>query len=273
MKKFLLLTLLLAATLFSNQLLYGAEKTLELVTFTYPPFMGESALSKDGLLVTLVKEACQSEGVNTKVTYLPTARANQQLASGESLAFIGLNNFDNSVKDHLTVYPFLNLRFIVYYLKESFPTGFKFTALSELKPYTISVLLGGITDRIGQANQLKVEGVTSLEAVFQKLYSKRNDLAVSVDLSGPTIIKALFPGKENQFEAYQDKPFVSIPGSLILNQKHPDYQIYQEKIRNGLVKIVKNGQWLKIMEQYYGKGKVPKDSLQLVDNYIKTIAQ
>ena len=47
-------------------------------------------------------------------------------------------------------------------------------------------------------------------------------------------------------------------------------QIYKEKFEMGLENIVKNGEFLKILEKYYGKGKVSKEAITLIQNTIKS---
>ena len=47
-------------------------------------------------------------------------------------------------------------------------------------------------------------------------------------------------------------------------------EIYKEKFEMGLENIVKNGEFLKILEKYYGKGKVSKEAITLIQNTIKS---
>lgn len=256
-------------TFLSSRTILVASNKLELITFDYPPYMGENKVSKDGVLCELVKEAFKVSGVDTEVNILPVKRAMTQISDNYSLAYIGLiNNFNDATKANLQEFPLMKIKFVLFYLKEQFPYGFNYTNYSDLNNYSIGVLMGGITDMVGKQNNLKIEPVTSLDLVFKKLEASRNDFGVAVDLSGMFLIEKLFPNKKDKFTYNNVKPFVSSKGSLLLNKKHPEYQTYVGKLKDGLKTIYKNGTWLKILEKYYGKGKVPKDSIALIEETI-----
>lgn len=249
---------------------FGEDKVLEILTFDYPPLFGESKYSKEGLMVELAQSAFDSVGIKTKVKFLPIKRAMSQISHNEAIAYLGgIYSFDSVDRKNLEEFPLLRIRFVCFYLKERFPTGFTFTKLSDLKKYSIGVLAGGLTDTVGKANGLNVEGVNSLSSIFLKLNADRNDIGVAFELSVKSQIEELFQGNENKFEIYYDVPFVSTDATLLLNKKHPEYKFYSEKYKIGVKNIVKNGKWLSIMEKYYGKGKVPYDSKKLMEDVIK----
>jgi polar amino acid transport system substrate-binding protein len=249
--------------------LLAAPTKLEIATFDYPPYMGENKISKEGVLCELTRAALKVSGEDVEIHSYPVKRAMSAITDNETFAYIGLiSNFDDATRTNLQEFPLMNIKFVLFYLKEKFPDGFNYTSFQELKPYTLGVLMGGITEKVGKQNNLNIEPVPNLDQVFKKLEAKRNDFAVAVDLSGMFLIEEIFPKEKDHFTFNSTKPFVSSKGSLILNKKHPEYASQLAKLKEGLKTIYKNGTWLQILENYYGKGRVPKDSVALIEETI-----
>lgn len=266
MKKICIYTLFLF-----NSFLYGIEKPIEITSFYYPPYMGKSAISENGLLFDLVNAAFKSVNVPIISNLIPVKRGIYEVKINESIAYIGiLDTFDKNAIKNLEVYPLVNINFIMFYLKDKFPNGISYNKYSDLKSYNFAVLAGGITDVVARNNNLKVEPVYNFSSIFEKVKNNKADIGIAVDLSIDLWIKDLYRGKEYLFSKNVKKPFVSKNSAIIFNKKHPNYKVYKEKFELGLTNIVKNGEFLKIMERYYGKGKVSKESMILIENTISS---
>jgi polar amino acid transport system substrate-binding protein len=249
--------------------LSAEEKKLEILTFNYPPVMGESSISKNGILVDLVIASFAASGVSVSVVYLPVRRAIKQISLNQSVAFIGVKNtIPIQVQPDIVEYPFFVSRFVVFYKKKRFPDGFEFHNLSELKKYSIGVLSGGITDIIGNQNGLNLDGVNSLEQIFSKVNAGRNDLGVASEFSAKLFINTLFKKNAGVFTIYTDVPYYIMPSVLLLNRRHPDFAYYEPKLKNGMKIIALNGQWTDIIEKFYGKCNIPYISKKLFENAI-----
>ncbi len=249
----------------------AADKPLEVLTFNYPPVMGESRFSKDGILVELVRAAFASQGVSITVTYLPVKRAIKQISSNKSLAYIGVKDtFDPDVRPHIREYPFFVSRFLVFYRKDRFPQGFTYHKLSDLKNYRIGVLAGGITDTVGTAENLDVDPAYSLELVFKKLAGKRDDLAVASEFSIALMLQDMFKGRAADFGINEEVPFWSIDSVLLLNDSHPDFPYVEAKLKAGMKAIASNGRWKEILEKFYGSGKIPSVTKKLFESAVAT---
>lgn len=254
-----------------NLCILGAEKPIEITSFYYPPYMGESAISKKGLLFEIVEAAFKSSQIPIIPNLIPVKRGIYQVEINESIAYIGiLDTFDKNTVKNLQVYPMVKINFLMFYLKDRFPKGINYTKYSDLKPYTFAVLAGGITDVVAKNNKLSVESVYNFSSIFEKVKSKRTDAGIAVDLSIDLWIKDLYKGQEHLFSKNTKTPFVSKDSAIIFNKKHPNYKFYKEKFEIGLSKIVENGEFLKIMEKYYGKGNVSKESLILIEKTISS---
>jgi polar amino acid transport system substrate-binding protein len=270
LKLVLWLTIVIGMTM-GGALWAAANKPLEVITFNYPPVMGESSLSKEGILVELVRAAFASQGIPIAVKYLPLKRAIMQISSNESLAYIGVKNtFDTEVQTHIQEYPFFISRFLLFYRKDRFPKGFSYHKLSDLKNYRIGVLAGGITDVVGKANNLNVDPVFALDQVFKKLDVGRDDLGVASEFSIELLLHDFFKDRANEYVINKKVPFHIINSVLLLNNRHPDFAYFEPKLKAGMKKIASNGQWQQILEKFYGAGKIPSITKELFNSAVAT---
>ncbi len=259
MKGYLLIILLLFST-------SGFCKTINVVTFNYPPLMGKNDISDSGVLVEIVAAAFKESGIDINVSYVPVKRAINSLEEGKALFMIGLlDYFSQDAQKSLTTFPLLLIDFDIFYLKSRFPNTFKYKDIQELKSYSIGVLLNGSTDLYGRKMGLRVDGVASLEQVFRKLISKRNEICVSNDLAGLYEIKRQFPEQKDQIAFNSEKPFLSLMSLGIFNKKHSEYKSMVAKFDAGHKKILKNGKWLSIVKKYYENREIPPTVLKLLN--------
>ncbi len=270
MKEFFALVLVVLGLTMDGSL-WAAEKQLEVLTFHYPPVMGESSLSKEGILVELVRAAFASQKVSITVTYFPVKRAISQITSNQSLAYIGVKNtFDAQVQPHIQEYPFFVSRFLLFYRKDRFPNGFSYQKLSDLKEYRIGVLAGGTTDVVGRENNLDLDPAYALDLVFKKLDGKRDDLGVASEFSIELMLHDLFRERAADYGINREVPFHSINSVLLLNDRHPDFAYFEPKLKAGMKEIAKNGQWQQILEQFYGAGNIPAVTKELFETAVAT---
>lgn len=259
MKRYLLIIFLIFSTT-------GICKSIDVVTFDYPPLMGKNDISDSGVLVEIVAAAFKESGIDVNVSYVPVKRAINSLEEGKALFMIGLlDYFSQDAQKHLKTFPLLLIDFDIFYLKSRFPNSFKYTDIHELSSYSIGVLLNGSTDLYGRKMGLKVDGVASLEQVFRKLISKRNEICVSNDLAGLHEIARHFPEQKDKIAFNSEKPFLSLMSLGIFNKKHSEYKAMAEKFAAGHRKILKNGKWLSIVKKYYGNRQIPASVLKLVN--------
>ena len=90
------------------------------------------------------------------------------------------------------------------------------------------------------------------------LKANRIDFAAVGLLTGMDLIKKLFPGQENDF-AFIRKPILELPTSIYFNKRFPWSDEYAEQFRKGLDIITKNGKYLQILKDYYGKDNIPPE--------------
>jgi len=245
-------------------------KTVEVLMFEYPPLQGLSKTSDIGLVPEVIKAAFKEENVDVAFKILPTQRVINDIKTGKGLLMIGLKEyFDKDVQDTLTTYPTLHIDFLFFYKKKDFIEGFSYKNLNDLKKYSISVLLNGVTHVFAKNNNINVEGVISVDSIFKKISSGRTKLGVSEYLSGLNSIDKLYPEEKNQWACYKEKPFFSTDSLAIFSKNNPDYKIYNKLFSKGLVKIVNNGKWEKIAKKYFPNNVVDNESINLMKEFAK----
>ena len=264
-KKFIFIVILLV--IFCTDMF---AKTIEVIMFEYPPLQGFSKTSDIGLVPEVIKAAFKEKNVDVTFKILPTQRVINDIKTGKSLVMIGLKEyFDKEVQDTLTMYPILHIDFLFFYRKKDFIEGFSYKNLNDLKKYSVSVLLNGVTHVFAKTNNINVEGVVSVDSIFKKVSSGRSELGVSEYLSGLNSIDKLYPEEKSQWIAYQEKPFFSTNALAIFSKSHPDYKVYNELFSEGLVKIVNNGKWEKIVKKYFPNNEINIESINLMKEFAK----
>ncbi len=54
-----------------------------------------------------------------------------------------------------------------------------------------------------------------------------------------------------------DDAVQGLVAQIVFSRKYPNYEKYMDKFEEGLTIIRENGNYLRVFEKYYGKGKVP----------------
>ncbi|MBN2402868.1 MAG: transporter substrate-binding domain-containing protein [Spirochaetes bacterium] len=239
------------------------KETVNIISFEYPPILGASKLSPEGIEIEILKSALKKAGMNSTFELFPRAQSMEKFLSNESALYIGsLSSFDTETQAKLDAYPMATIRLVLFYLKKKFPK-FSWKEYSELKKYTIGVSSAGIALSVSRQHDLKTDPDNDLNALFKKLESGTNDLTTAMDLAGWLIIDELFPGKKGKFRCDEKHPFSVATGEVIIFKNNP----INNKVKAGLKGIYISGEWLGIMEKFYGKGKTPADAIRIMENF------
>lgn len=107
---------------------------------------------------------------------------------------------------------------------------------------------------------IQLDEIDSMEAAFRKLLMGRVDGVLGVDLMGLEVMRKISPGNQGTLMLL-DKPFLSIQGGPTFLTASGLGQRAFEDFKVGWQLITANGEALKILENYNGKGKVPAEVL------------
>lgn len=234
---------------------YGEKITL--TAFDYPPYMDES-LGKKGLFCELVSEAYKSVGYDVSFKFLPLMRSTHYVMKGEELAQLGTKwNFPKETNTStIESVPLFYYRVVGFYLKDRFKS-ISFKTLNDLKAFRLGVIRGSSDAAILQGNpNLNLEEVSFMKQMFNKVYTNRNDIGFTVELSGLTFISKFYPKEKNRWVMSEDA-IQGILADVVFSKKYPNAKTYINAFKKGVQKIRKNGTYHKVFEKYYGIGKVP----------------
>ena len=236
---------------------------VQIVTFHYPPVM-DSSKPHGGLMGEIVHAAFHEVDIETDLVYYPAKRMLLNFIGTEKyLACIGpvvLIERQPEERKHqvIRVPPLADIIMVFAYYK---PTHGKkpttYGQLTELSGFRVGTIRGSNTIPLLQDAGIDVSEA-SIESQIKMLKANRIDFAVIGFLTGLDLITKLFPGDVDAF-AFIRKPIMELPTSIYFNKRFPKSDEYAEQFRTGLTAIVKNGQYIQILEKYYGKDNIPSE--------------
>jgi len=234
------------------------SKSVEILAFEYPPFIKGDGT---GIGERIVTAALQPQGYTVKFLYYPHKRAVINFRDGEGQLYIGIRNSFSEQKIDCEKISYFRRVFV--YLKKQYP-DFQMKTLDVLKGKRIGVTLGS-----SQANELKDAGLTLDESTIpennmKKLYAGRTDFFYTPDLTALSMIDKLFPGQFSEFGIVEYK---RDSADLIVRKNSPGENILQS-YRTGLKMIIESGTYHRILEDFYGAGRVP-DSAKVTSSEIR----
>lgn len=244
---------------FCSNVFSSAE--LRISSIVYPPIVAEQALPGlgYGMCRDIVTEAFKAVSVEVSYDLLPITRSVWSIVRGKNYACIGTMEWfreigQNDLVDYVDV---VNLNFMGFYKKSSFPDGVSFDSLDELKAYRFGNIRGSGSQKTLEAAKLKVDFAHNIRLNFLKLNADRTDFAVAFRVTGNYLIKKLFPNKVSDF-AYMKKPLLKAPISLIFLK---DKVKIKKRFLDGLKIIAKNGTYRNILQRYYGVDGIPAGTI------------
>jgi ABC-type amino acid transport substrate-binding protein len=268
---FTLLLKIIICFILPTNLAYGKEspkhetvKTVNIATIDYPPLMGKNG----GLMTDIVKEAFLTQSYQVQFTLIPMARIAWSISEGVSEAAIGSRHWvkNEALKESASFNSIYFTGMHFFYRKEQFPTGIQYKKLEDLKPYNIGYIQSGSMISLLNKAGLKPQLVKDLVTNCRKLENQRIDTFVATELGGWGAINKQYPNKSNSF-AMMPKPILDFIGSgdIIF----PSHNKELNKIFNtGLTTLKKTGRYKEILENYYGKNKVPDYLIAFSNQFI-----
>jgi len=257
-----ILSIGLAAPVQANQ--------LTLTAFDYPPYMDQSLPSK-GVFCELVAAAYKASGYEVHFRFYPLRRSTQYVMNGTVLGQLGTEwNFPATVRERaITPVPLFYYRVVGFY-RTDYLKDIQFQSLADLQGYHLGVIRGSSDAQLFRGlHSLTVEEVSHGEQLFKKLVARRNDIGFMAELSGLSILHRSYP---QQLEHWRqtDSIIQGLLAQVVFSKAYPHYDRYVAALQQGIRVIRNNGLYTRILEKYYGKGKVP-DSVKNINQKPYTI--
>ncbi|MBW2607601.1 MAG: transporter substrate-binding domain-containing protein [Deltaproteobacteria bacterium] len=247
--------------------LLSLEK-LEIFAYEYPP-LATIAMSGGGLYAEIVLEALNEEKVESIITILPVrSLVKYNLIQDTAIAILGQGwNFSEEQRKQLIVIPFCIITGEYVYYRSAHRQELTWEGkLDNLKGYTYGAQKGEDVTAYEKAGIGVVYG--NSVSLFKKLKAREIDFLSTPNICKEWLIKKYFPGESNNF-ATMKIPAWEAPSAILFNKKHPEGESVAKKFMEGFEKIKQNGKYIEILEKYYGKGNIPKDYIQRLENYQK----
>jgi len=232
----------------------------------YPPYLQED---NQGTTDIIIRKIFEASDIQVDITHLPLKRLGKHYIGTNKVAGIyGVESLALSYakKEKLLIgKPFQIGRFLFWYYKPNMKKKIKWNQFSDLKGYKISVPLGSLlTQKLIDAG-LDIDFASNTDAHIRKLVLKRASLAPLFYFAATNMITKYYPEKMHEF-GYLEKPISTTKFSLILNKGFHQAEKIMKHYHTGLNRIITNGSYLKLLEELYGKGNIPKEYQELIFN-------
>lgn len=231
----------------------GAWAQTEIITFVYPPYtVGDGS----GILEQIVDTVSKETSIRFSLLFYPRARAKIYFEEKKAGAlFLGERSYFPSLSEELESLPLLHFRTVFVYIKKRFPE-FEYTALSDLKGRYVGITLGSIYTEPFKKAGLIIDNAP-LEKQIVKLVKGRIDFWHTVDVTAINMIEEYYPERSETFSFIEE---TNLTAELVVTKNSSVKQAYK-KFCDSFNSMKKNGTYLKILEEYYGKGLVPDKAM------------
>lgn len=171
-----------------------ANKTVQLVTTEYPPYMSEKAPGQ-GLVIRVATAALNRSGYEVKVSFLPWARALDMTKAGAVDGIVGVWYSAERTSYLQYANPVSSTRLGLF---KRVDNPITFTTLAELKPYTIGVVRGYANPPVFDDAHLRTEEASDDETNLRKLAGKRVQFVLIEKGVAQGLLNSVAPQLKNQ---------------------------------------------------------------------------
>jgi polar amino acid transport system substrate-binding protein len=229
----------------------------ETVTFganESPPYWSQN-LPENGMCGAIVQAISKEAGLTSVIQFKPLKR----LIADDANNDLGNPEFYLKRQDFAAIIPIAVTQAAFFYYRPNHREKISLQSLDDLKRYKIGALKGTLSDHsLFAAAGIRFEQSSTQTSLLKKLKLGRIDLYFELDLVGRQAIRSVFPGEADDFGSMAVARSVA-PIAIMIAGNHPDGKAMGDRYREGLKKIINNGSYLKILENYYGTDAVPEN--------------
>lgn len=229
--------------------LYAQAKPVVIVTGEWAPYTSEM-MDGQGFFTEVVSAVFKEMGVQTKIEFVPWARAEEMVKAGTAFAAMPyvVNDERKASFDFSDQVANSTGKFFV--LQDgNVPKTFDWKVYTDLKAFFLGGVTGYWYEKEFKASGLKVEYTDTEESNVKKLYAKRVDLITMDELVGWQLIKKLYPTELAKFRTVLNPTNLS-ELKLMVSRKYPDSKATLTAFNTSLAKIKKNGVYAAILKKY-----------------------
>lgn len=251
-----------------------AAETVKVNGHEYSPYQNTD---QTGFQNELVKEAFTAAGLNAEIKILPPKRTIYTFyigkyavcADGETITDEKKNKELNVKKINYWKVP-LGLMYYKPNLTSSQINNLESAKdFSDIDPLFTILSYGGYNpfNEAGFRGKVKIKS-DNPQQTYKMVRGGRYDLGFEVLGVTPYFISKTSPEDLKNWGFLNF--WIYVPQYMAFNGNHPKGKYYEEKFREGLSTIKKNGKYLEVYERLYGKNNVPKSAIADPQNEIRT---
>ncbi|WP_147818707.1 substrate-binding periplasmic protein [Salidesulfovibrio onnuriiensis] len=244
----LCLALLLIATIpFAA---HAFEQPVTIAVSYWPPYL-EKDDPTQGMASELVVKALGASGIKVRFVFVPWARALDGVRHGTFAASFPWLITSERQNFAWFSQPIMLMRYVFFYRRDKHKR-ITFQTLEELRRYSIVGMLGYYYERPFLEAGLNVDYKLNGDIAFRMLEAGRADLLAEDEAVGWYLLKKDYPQAIDIFAS--TRPFMVMPGHLIVSKKLPDGQKLVEAFDRGMQMLQGTGEYERIVGRYRAKG-------------------
>lgn len=229
-----------------------------------PPYWSKKLLS-DGFGGELINAISQAGGLESQIEFKPLKRLIEDTTDND----LGNPIFYMQNQDFAVIIPIAISQVSLYYYDPQHKKNIRFNSLSDLRGFRIGALSGTITNKaIFEQQKIMLETSYSQESLFKKLQRGRLDFVLELDLVGQQTIMRNFPSERENFVSIPLPKSIS-PIAIMLDKNYPDVDNIAQRYREGLKKIIKNGQYVQILRLRYYPQEPPANWFKELERFTR----
>lgn len=229
-----------------------------------PPYWSKKLLS-NGFGGELISAISQAGGVESQIEFKPLKRLIEDTTDND----LGNPTFYMQNQDFAAIIPIAISQVALYYYDPQHKKNIRFNSLKDLRGFRIGSLSGTVTNKaIFEQQGIMLETSYSQESLFKKLQRGRLDFVLELDLVGQQTIVRNFPAEREYFVSIPLPKSVS-PIAIMLDKNYPAVDNIAQRYREGLKKIIKNGQYAEILKLRYFPKEPPANWFKELERFTR----
>jgi len=246
----------------STKVSIAENKSVVFKSTETPPYWSPT-LPNNGLGGSILQLVSSTAGIEYSIEYLPVKRFRQSNAP----YIVGDPDLLMDNKNR-AIFPIGVFHSVIFYYKPHHEK-FELHSLKDLQGYTLGVLRGTLEgkDSFVKAG-IAVEESDSNESLLKKLQKGRIDFCIVVAGTGWYTIKQLFPESLENFGG-MDIPDSARPIAIMIDKDITEGKALVRRYRQVLDGTLRSQEYFDILEEFYGKNKIPADRFQQLKSFEK----
>ena len=222
------------------------EKTVHLLYINYPPYYGKS-LVNNGPISEIIVEAYKLVGYQVKLQFIPSWAASFEMVRHGQYDGLYAAWYRKEREQWFAFSDPMPPNEIGFFKHKNDNISFK--TLTDLKPYSVGVILGYSNAPEFEKAQLKIEAVQNDQQNMSRLIMKRIDLAYIDRGVAQYILENKYPDFIDEIEWLP--PAIEIANQhIIFSRKTDRFQQKLDDFNKGLQMLTEQGRVKKIMQKH-----------------------